>query len=74
MRKREPRVWFVAREGGISYFPVSWQGYAVLVGYVLLMSLSSLLILRSWGLFLGAVAVLTVLLFIILGMTSSDYS
>ncbi len=73
MPKKESDPWFAARESGTSYIPVSWQGYAVLVGYVVLLSLASLLIFKSWVWFFGAVVVLSILLFAIVGAKSSQW-
>ncbi len=70
-KSRDP--WFTAREGGASYYPVTWQGYVVLIGYVVLLSLASLAIFKSWALFFALVIALSVVLAIIVSATSSEF-
>jgi hypothetical protein len=70
---KERQPWFAARESGASFYPVTWQGYAVTIGYVVLLSLSSIAIARSWALFIGLAVGLTIFLFIIVSATSSQF-
>jgi hypothetical protein len=72
MRKKNKDPWFCARESGLSYYPVSWQGYAVMVAYVALLGASSLVIVKSWTLFFILAGVLTVLMFVVVGATSGE--
>lgn len=58
----------------MSYYPVTWQGYAVLVGYVVLLSVATVLIKRSWLTFFGAAAVITIVLMIVVAAKSDDSS
>ena len=73
MAKKDFEPWFDTRESGTSYIPCSWQGYAVVVGYIVLLALSVFLIGKSWGLFIGAAIVLSVLLFLIVSIKSSIF-
>ena len=70
---QERQAWFAARESGASFYPVTWQGYAVTIAYVVLLSVSSIAIVRSWALFIGLSVVLTILLFVIVSATSSQF-
>lgn len=71
MPKKDYISWFTTRESGTSYIPVTWQGYAVMIAYIVLLGLSAIAITRSWGLFIGLALGLTILLFVIVGATSS---
>ncbi len=72
MAKQSRPVWFCARESGLSYYPVTWQGYAVTIGYIVLLSASSLAIFRSWALFFSLVIGLSVLLLVVVSRTKGD--
>lgn len=58
----------------MSYYPVTWQGYAVLVGYVILLSVATVLIKRSWLMFFSAAVAISIILMIVVAAKSDDSS
>jgi hypothetical protein len=63
--------WFAPKRFGIGAgIPISWQGWALLIGYIVLLSLSGFLIRFSWVGFTSVVVILTVLLAVIAARTT----
>ena len=74
MPKDSKQAWFCARESGMSYYPVTWQGYVVMGGYVALICLSAFAIKRSWLLFFGLAFAISILLMVVVSAKSDDSS
>ena len=63
--------WFAPKRYGIgASWPISWQGWAVTVGYLLLLGLASLLIRYTWAGYFSVVIILTVALTAICSRTT----
>jgi hypothetical protein len=53
-------AWFAPKRYGYgSSLPISWQGWAVLAGYLLLVAAAALLTRYSWAAFIGIMVVAT---------------
>jgi hypothetical protein len=63
--------WFAPKRYGIgSGMPISWQGWAVFIGYLILLALASLIIRYSWLGYFSIVIMLTVSLTVICARTT----
>jgi len=63
--------WFAAKRYGIgSGLPIAWQGWALLVGYLILVVLASFLIPISWLAYFSLVGFLTGLFILISAKTT----
>ena len=65
------REWFAPKRYGYgSGLPISWQGWVVIIGYVVLLALATLVIPVSLTAYFSIVAVLTIALIIICARTT----
>jgi hypothetical protein len=63
--------WFAAKRYGIgSGLPIAWQGWVLLVGYLVLVGLASFLIPMSWLAYFSLVGFLTGLFILISARTT----
>ena len=63
--------WFAHKRYGYgASYPIAWQGWAVTIGFIVLVALASLLIRYSWIAFGSVVAILTTLFVIICARTT----
>ena len=61
MPSTSDRYWFPAKRYGWGWgVPATWQGWAVLVGYVVLMTIAAVATSGKWGLYAVLMFVLTV--------------
>jgi hypothetical protein len=66
MMAQDDDAWFAPKRYGYgTSLPVSWQGWAILIGYVLLIAAAGFLIPYSWVAFIGIVAAATAALIVI---------
>lgn len=62
----EGKAWFAPKRYGYgASLPIAWQGWATLIGYIVLIGAASLLIRYSWIAFIGVIAAATLALIIV---------
>jgi len=67
----DERDWFAPKRFGYGAgLPISWQGWALTLGYIVLLMLSTLLIRRTWIGYASVVTMLTVLFIVICARTT----
>lgn len=64
------REWFVPKRYGFGAVPVTWQGWALTIGFVALLVCASPLLHRSWIAFASIAVMLTVLFVVITARTT----
>jgi hypothetical protein len=63
--------WFAAKRYGYGAGPpIAWQGWALLIGYILLISAASLLIRNGWLAYASVLTMLTVVFIVIVARTT----
>jgi len=67
----EDRDWFAPKRYGYGAgLPISWQGWALLLGYLSLLGVSSLLLPRTWIAYASVVTMLTAVCIVIVARTT----
>jgi len=67
----EDRDWFAPKRYGYGAgLPISWQGWALLLGYLALLGVSSLLLPRTWIGYASVVTMLTAVFIVIVARTT----
>ncbi len=75
MQKNTPRYWFKRRRFGWGWTPVTWQGWATLIVWFILIVLAAFQLPTNpsssqYTTFLAAVLAIVILLFVIIGLKS----